>query len=271
VTGTTAYESTAGWTYAGSSASAHRIALGAGTTGAALFGAATEKAAREAIGTELRTRAVIADTDFYNTTDTAGMSFQAFNSGAAAQSTNTSTSNNPGVLRMASGASVNSGARLRHDASALVLAGGESCEWVFQIQSLSNGVGAYIGFHDVSNQTTPTNGVWVQFDGNGTTLTCSGKTNAGSTPTTTATTYSAAIGTWYSLTVEMNANATLATFTLRSESGTVLWTDTLSSNIPTGASQRTSLGFVAFNVNNSPVGLALIDYARMEINRTLTR
>jgi hypothetical protein len=46
VTGTTAYASTAGWTYAGSSASAHRIALGAGTTGAALFGAATAEAAR---------------------------------------------------------------------------------------------------------------------------------------------------------------------------------------------------------------------------------
>jgi hypothetical protein len=46
VAGTTAYASTAGWTYAGSSASAHRIALGAGTTGAELFGAATAAEAR---------------------------------------------------------------------------------------------------------------------------------------------------------------------------------------------------------------------------------
>jgi hypothetical protein len=46
ISGTTAYASTAGWTYAGSSASAHRVALGAGTTGSELFGAATAAEAR---------------------------------------------------------------------------------------------------------------------------------------------------------------------------------------------------------------------------------
>lgn len=260
------------YTYgSGTASQAHRIALGATSVGNAIFTAATEKAAREAIGTELRTRAVIANTDFYNASDLGGMSFTAFNSGTATQSTGTSTQNHPGVLRMASGAATNSGARLRHDGSAIVIGGGELCEWVFQIQSLSNGVTAYIGLHDTSTQAAPTNGVWVQFDANGTTLTCSGKTNAGSTPTTTATTYSAAINTWYSLSVEMDANASVATFTLRSEAGAVLWTDTLSSNIPTGAAQRCSLGFNSFNINNSAVALALIDYARMEINRTLTR
>lgn len=251
---------------------AFRTQLGSGATGDLLFTAATPAAARETLEiNRTRTRAVLVESDFYNTLDVGGMSFQAFSSGTAAQSASTSTANHPGVLRMASGAATNSGARLRHDGSAMVIGGGEVCEWVFQIQSLSNGVSAYIGFHDTATQAAPTNGVWVQFDANGTTLTCSGKTNAGSTPTTTATTYSAAINTWYSLTVELNANATLATFTLRSEAGSVLWTDTLSSNIPTGSSQRCSLGFVAFNVNNSPVTLSLIDYARLEINRTLTR
>jgi len=53
--GLTAFDTGSSFFYSGSSASDHRIALGAGTTGATLFGAATAAAARAALGIQTKT------------------------------------------------------------------------------------------------------------------------------------------------------------------------------------------------------------------------
>jgi hypothetical protein len=87
----------------------------------------------------------------------------------------------------------------------------------------------------------------------------------------TASSYTLVSNTWYRLKIQVNAAATIVTFTLYSEAGATLWTDTVNSNIPTSAGRETGHGFVAHNTGTSAVLLADIDYINVSIGRALVR
>jgi hypothetical protein len=98
-----------------------------------------------------------------------------------------------------------------------------------------------------------------------------GKTANNSARSTTGTSYTLVTNTWYRLRIEVNSDATLVTFSLFSEAGALLWSDTLNSNIPTAAGRETGHGIVATNSGTTAVAMVDVDYLNLWISRALVR
>jgi hypothetical protein len=56
------------------------------------------------------------------------------------------------------------------------------------------------------------------------------------------------------------ANAASVTFALYDDSGALLWTDTLSTNIPTASGRETGAGIIGTNSGTSATDLYHLDY-----------
>lgn len=179
----------------------------------------------------------------------------------------TSTANHPGIISFKSSTTQNSGYFYTGNNSGPLIAGGETFELIFSVVT-TTGTTIRLGFHDTQSITDPVDGVWVniadtQLDGYA-------KNNAG--PTVTATHYDITQGVWYRAKIVLNADATLATFTLITcADGAQVWTDTVNANIPTGAGRWTCLSGIATNSGTSAVELLDMDWLRYSIDRVLVR
>lgn len=135
----------------------------------------------------------------------------------------------PGIIQHISSASANSGSRIMTEATSFLLAGREKTTIVFQTTATLAGVTRRMGFHNSSSEAVPTDGVYFKLNGD----VLTGQTINNTTGSTTGTSYTVAASTWYRAVIELNADATLATFILYADnSTTVLWTNTLATNIP---------------------------------------
>jgi len=188
----------------------------------------------------------------------------AINAGTIAAATG--LPNHPGVMRIISSTTANSGATFYLYSAALLLAGGETTELVFQVGT-TTGTTIRFGFQDSFDTTAPVDAAWINIAG--TTLT--GKTRSNSVESTTGTSYALAASTWYRVKIVINADATRVDFYLYSEAGTQLWTDYLTTNIPTATGRETGHGIVVTNSGTSALALVNLDYMSLSINRTLTR
>lgn len=250
--------------------SAARTSLGSTTIGDAIFIAPTESAFNSAVGLRQKERTVIIEDDFYTTASPgAGMMNGSVLNLGSTQSGLYASAQHPGALSFRNGAAANSGYRIITGTSAFVIGGSEEMMVVFRSDAALSTQVAYLGFHTAVDHNAFNDGVYLELDGNGTGIVVSGRTAAAGSRSTTASTYTSATGTWYSARIAINAAKTLVTFTLYSEAGSVLWTDTLATNIPTA---NVGFGVLAFEgTNTTPANIFTIDYLRMQILRTLTR
>ena len=70
----------------------------------------------------------------------------------------------------------------------------------------------------------------------------------------------------------MNAAGTLVTYTIYNEAGVQQWTDTVATNIPTGAGRDTSpCLIVAEGTTDAAADILRLDYVRWGTTRTLVR
>jgi len=177
---------------------------------------------------------------------------QAIGAGTIAQIA--SVANHPGIWRVASAAGANTGNGIGLVYISTILLEGDECyDCVFQLQSTTNLV-ARLGFYDeVTLAANPTDGAWIDIAA--TTLT--GKTANNTAISTTVSSYAVATATWYRARVKVSEDATSVTFTLYSAAGAVLWTDTLTTNIPTAAGRET--GVFALAIKTTATGANLID------------
>lgn len=180
---------------------------------------------------------------------------------------NISSANHPGIIRLLSSTNANSGFALVSNLAQLQIAGGEVVDVIFQLESLANNT-TRLGFVDTAAVTDCTDGAYIEIDGSGV---ATGKTAQGGTRSSTGTTHTLSAGTWYRARVEVNADATLVTFTIYSDAGAVLWTNTLATNIPVTAGQLTGVGFVITNSQTSAITLAHVDFIGFGIKRPLVR
>lgn len=223
-----------------------------------------------------KSRVVIYESDFLSATSAAiaGAGGAANGSGTAAISTLVSAAH-PGVVLLSDSTTANGGYYFMSHVSAFLLAGGESSEWVFNLDTGMARTTAVVrmGFHDQSvTSSEPTDGAWINIVGDGTKATISGKTANNTSTSTTSSTYTADLSTWYRCVVSLNSNATAVSFYLYNASGTQLWTDTLSANIPTGASRQTGWGVIAGqSTTDAAAPIIHLDYCNMTIDRTLVR
>jgi hypothetical protein len=129
------------------------------------------------------------------------------------------------------------------------------------------------GFQDVFTSGAVTDGVFINISQvSSGTWNMFGIARNNSVQTKTTTNYSSTgNSTWYAMDIYIYS-PTNATFRIFSESGTLLWTDSVATNIPTTAGRETSHGIVAYAVGGTTAQiLALYDVVTIGINKTITR
>jgi len=173
----------------------------------------------------------------------------------------------PGIQSIRSSVNANSGMFIRlFDSDSIRIAGSESTDSILRPQTLALTT-IRCGFLDTETITDCFDGCYLEsVDG-----TISGKTANNSARSTTGTNYLTVTNTWYRARVAVNADATRVDFYLYAEDGTLLWTDFLTTNIPTTAGRETSHGIVATNSDTTAVTLVDVDYLNLAINRVLVR
>lgn len=127
------------------------------------------------------------------------------------------------------------------------------------------------GFQDVFTTGLPADGVFFNLTQNSTTtFYVSGHSRNNNAQTNTTSTYMIYNNTWYAMKIYIN-NSNLATFELYNETD-LIWSDTVTTNIPTGSGRQTSNAFVAYSPGGTTAqNLAYIDYISIGVNRELIR
>ena len=259
-------------------AAAARTALGITSAGDSVVTAASLEALNALLDSNRgKNRAVVVESDFFSVGNTAipGLAGGGISNGMSVLQglgSGTPSSNHPGLASLQSGANANSGYYYGSaGAAGLLICGREKATLVFYVTTSVTTTYWRFGFMDSFSVADPTDGVFLLVQGDGTGATATGRVVSNGSITDTATTYGLSLATFYSVVVEVNAAATLATFSIYSEAGALLWSDT-AANLPTTADRHTSLGLVAYRTDAStPHILVSVDYVRWEIGRNLTR
>ena len=221
-------------------------------------------------------RPVVIESDFFApTTGAVPGLYGAAIAGGACQGSGVADAGHPGTIVFVNKASTaNTGyAFYSYGSSILLINGGERASLVFRPSSNSATIVVRFGYMDVYTQAAVADGIYLEMTGDGATgLAVVGKAVANSTSSTTATSYTCLTATWYQCSLEVATDKSAVTFTIYSEAGAVLWTDTVSTNLPTASGRYTGLGLVGFDTAaTTAANIALFDYVRWEINRELTR
>jgi len=195
--------------------------------------------------------------------------YVAINSGTQAKVA--SDQHHPGILRLTSSTTANSGGRIQTDTTAFRIGGGEVFEIIFQ-HLVASGTNTTLrfGYLDTTSSSDATDGVYFEIPANS--LNIVGKTANNSARSTTSTSYTLTINTWYRAKLVVNSNATRVDFYLYDDAGNLLWTDYLTTNIPTASGRETGAGVVATNSGTTATNLINIDWMAIWFkDRTLIR
>jgi hypothetical protein len=160
--------------------------------------------------------------------------------------------NRPGVVSLRSSATANSGYRVGFDT--LLLGKLSAFEAIWQLRTFS-GTTVRAGFHDATSIADAVDGVYFEVS------------NAVVTPKTASnsvrssgTTFNMSSAAWYRFQVMVNAGGTLATFNIFDATNALLFTTTLSTNIPVASARETNAAIIATSSGTSAAELALLDF-----------
>jgi hypothetical protein len=234
---------------------------GVGDAGAACGGGGT---------TPDPTKFVPASTDFLWNGATSTALIAPWFAAAAVSGTSTAvtgTANHPGIVTLTSSTSANSGYAYALGTSSFLLAGTEVTEFIFQVVTTANTT-ARLGFQDSNSSTAPTDGAWVNIAA----TTLDGRTASNTTGSTTGTNYTITASVWYRAKVVVNSDATQVDFYLYTcADGVQVWTNNLTTNIPTAAGRETGQSAMATNSGTTALELVDLDFMDVYMTRTLTR
>jgi hypothetical protein len=97
-----------------------------------------------------------------------------------------------------------------------------------------------------------------------------GRTASNSTRSTTTSAYVVSPSIWYRLVAVLNTAGSTVNFYVYNSSGTELWTDSLSANIPTGAERHTGHVLAGIHTGASVLGVCSFDYVDVRFGNKLT-
>lgn len=161
--------------------------------------------------------------------------------------------NHPGILNFLSSTTANSGYRFAIEADAILLAGKESTELIFQMKT-NDDTRVKFGFIDTYGSGDPVDGVWLDILGG----VLTGKTANNSAISTTGTNFNIVADTWYRMKLFINNAVNLVTYSLYTcADDTIRWTNTLAANIPTA--RVTGHGIIATHSEEFVVSIIWVD------------
>lgn len=209
------------------------------------------------------------ESDMLNAGASATLNFYPFTPAAISTGTYAAIADeadHPGIARI-SGAT-NTGASITLGGLTTVLIGGsEVAEFIVRWKLIAN-TAIRIGFFDSITTGAPVDTVYFLHSGG----TVNGRCRSNSAETATATSYTPVVDTWYRLKLEVNAAASLVTFSIYDcVTGALLWSDTVASNIPTAAGRETGFGVLAYKTTAGTVALVDVDYMAYYNEKVLTR
>lgn len=152
--------------------------------------------------------------------------------------------NHPGILRLPTAASASTGRAVHVGADEILLGDRTEFSCLFKINSVAAAQVLRIGFFDSLGTGADVDALCFELSAANT---IRGLASSNSSVTNTGTTYSSfAVDTWYLANMVLDGTAE---FKLCSEGGTVLWSSTVSTNIPTGAGRTLTFGWRHYTTN----------------------
>ena len=195
-------------------------------------------------------------------------SFPIWNAGAVASGTAITTlagtPQHPAITYYNSSTSANSGYYAATRAAAILLAGSEQTDLVARFDTMTNST-TYFGFHNSVNSTRPTMGCFFLVSG-----TTARGFNFATTGDSTASTYTLTKLRWYWFNVRIKSDAAWSYFTIKDSVGTLVFSDSLNTKMPTTAGQETGHGVVSTNSGTTAYPLIDLDYMNFCIKRKIS-
>jgi hypothetical protein len=221
----------------------------------------------------LRRSGFFGATDFTSsTTSTAALyagspwwSGTSLNSGTIAVQTGTAA--HPGILRLRSTASANTGYNYLTNIYAFTLAGLESSEFVFQTETATSSCSAWLGWTAAATNGATTRCAVLAIDVSGGAWRLLGRVHNGA-DRTAATTYTLANTTWYSGRVSFNSALTETEFEVWSEGKAALLFRSRIAFVPDTVIGH---GVIGINASASQQYCIAIDYMNISAPKTLAR
>jgi hypothetical protein len=217
-------------------------------------------------GVAARPVGIYYETDFLTTT--LGAYNSPWNLGAIATGTTAATdltASHPGVAQCKSAAGATSG--IYASIGLILLAGYEQDELIFRMVASDSVVFRSGWLDNLTGASAPTDGVYLRIID---TL-ARGMTANNGTLDSTASTYRIVAGRWYRRNVRLNSDASRAYMTLKDSVGTLVWSDSVSTQIPTGAGRYASQGFHVYRTGTAVAALVDVDKQWLWIPRNLGR
>jgi hypothetical protein len=221
-------------------------------------------------GTPGRPAGVFAEAECWTSTTSSGATLPWTPAAIASGTLNVTagTPNHPGIVRLLSSTSANSGWYLLTYTAALLIAGHEEMDIILRPGTLASTT-IRAGLLDTATSSAPTDGAYMHMDP--ITGLVTGRTMSNTSGSTTGTSFQAVTATWYRWRIVVNSDASRVDFYILDEAGAILWTDNLTTNIPTAAGREVGSGIVATNSGTTALTLVEVDYMSLFIGRALTR
>lgn len=194
----------------------------------------------------------------------------ALNAGTAFQFSTDVTKDHPGLIECRSHATnANSGYYAMTREISFLLGGEEWTSCVIKFPTFHANTRVRFGWMDSLTEAIPFDGVWFELQYNA----IFGFSASNGSVSQTESICDIAENAWYRLEIELNSNATEATFRIYSEAGVLLGSERLLTNIPTGSGRLTGHGILAYN--SAPPGtyvrLCIFDFMAYRCFRQLVR
>lgn len=199
--------------------------------------------------------------DFINNVSTQNTPYNGVSvNGGSSISNNTNISvNRPGITRISSSATVNSGYRWMTDVNNIRLGGREDFQAHFLLVTISNNL-IRLGFHDTVSSADAVDGVYFEISSAGAVVLKCANNNVRTTSASLAT---LAINNFYKMKITLNNNGTSALGEVFSSNGSLLGSQTITTNIPIALGREVGAGIIA--TNSGTVGTAIFDLDYLNI------
>jgi hypothetical protein len=207
------------------------------------------------------------DSDFHlaATTSTNGPFSCLAVSGGVATATPTTSANHPGIVRVTSSATANSGWRATAS-DRILIGGGEIFDAILRPLTDMSTITMRCGYTETTSVADNVDGVYFEQVGSGAVV---GKTASNSSRTQSSTIATLSTNTWYHFRITVNSNASSVKFEIFSDSGTLLGTQSITSDIPTA--RDTAAGFIVTSSLTVSTSIYDVDYMRFGSQRKLVR
>jgi len=179
----------------------------------------------------------------------------------------TTSSNHPGIVRINCSVTTNSGWRLQ-TSDRILIGGGEIFDAILKPLTDMTTLTMRVGYIETATVADNIDGAYFELLGSGAVV---GKTANNSTRTTSATIATLTTDTWYHFRITVNSNATSVKFEIFSDAGALLGTQSITTNIPTGAGRETGAGFICTSTVQNNTSIFDVDYMRFGSTRKLVR